>query len=275
MGQLKSVGGGFWISVTFPNTLIETLSVTFRGIMDNGVHLNTETIVPTIFAIILYLYIGFIIYKEIKQKNDIKVGIISLLLYLSIILVATCISNFMPILYYRYLFVITSFLIFSIAFFLSKEKNVIITTIILLVISLMAIINQYKICENCYNEKNMKQVCYLNDNIEKEDIFIYSEIYYSSLVPYFKGNKQYFLNLENWGVEEAYKAYAPTMETKANFDFLENYIGRIWVMDTENKKVYNLLKEKYKDIDIINDMSTIETKYHEYKYHMVLIQKNS
>jgi hypothetical protein len=139
----------------------------------------------------------------------------------------------------------------------------------------MTAINEYQICNNCYDETNMKQIAYLDEHIQNDDIIIYSGIYYSVLTPYFKDNKQYFLNLENWGVEEAYKAYAPTMETKPNLDFLENYKGRIWIMDSENKEVYNLLKEKYDDINLKDEMVTIETKYHDYKYNMILVEKNS
>ena len=36
--QVMHVEGGFWISLKFPDTLIEVISFQYRGIMDGGIH---------------------------------------------------------------------------------------------------------------------------------------------------------------------------------------------------------------------------------------------
>lgn len=67
--QLSGVAGGFWISLKFPDTLIEVLNLQYCDKLNKYVAL--------VFAIVLYIYIGWIIYKEKKAKNEIKPAIIA------------------------------------------------------------------------------------------------------------------------------------------------------------------------------------------------------
>ncbi len=271
--QLKHVGGGFWIKLKFPDTLIEVLSFQYRGLMDSGIHFNLETILPFAFCVIIYAYIGYLIYKQIKQKNDIKAGVLAFGVYIAVIVAALIISKFMPILYSRYIFVITSILIFALAFFMSTEKRKYITIILLALMGIISIYNEYKISKVDYAPSNMEQVKYLKDNINENDIIIYSDVITNSGASiYFKNNKQYFLNLENWGVEEAYKAFLPAMETTRNFEFLNNYKGRIWILDNNEQTLFNKLKEQGYDLTILNENKKIETKYHNYIYNIMLVE---
>ena len=270
--QVMHVGGGFWISLKFPDTLIEVISFQYRGIMDGGIHFDLETIGTFAFAILLYIYIGYIIYKEKKQNKDIKIGLLAGGLYLVVILAALIISKFMVILYSRYLFTITGILIFAIAYFMARDKRKIITIIMLGAMLLMSIYNEYRLVVQNYDDSNMKQIEYVRENIKPDDIIIYSDVITNSCMSiYFPNNKQYFLNLENWDVEEAYKAYAPQMETVRNWDFLNDFSGRIWIMDTSDQKLYNILKEQ--NINVIYDNKVIDTKYHYYNFNIMLIEK--
>ena len=156
---------------------------------------------------------------------------------------------------------------------MSTEKRKYITIILLALMGIISIYNEYKISKVDYAPSNMEQVKYLKDNINENDIIIYSDVITNSGASiYFKNNKQYFLNLENWGVEEAYKAFLPAMETTRNFEFLNNYKGRIWILDNNEQTLFNKLKEQGYDLTILNENKKIETKYHNYIYNIMLVE---
>ena len=137
--QFIRVGSGFWISLEIPQIFIDVLNFQYMG--------NLNSTLALIVAILLYAYIGFLIYKSIKNKEDIKPGIIPILVYVIIIVVMFLISLVSPILYARYLFTITGLLIFFLSFFMAKEKNKYITIGICMIKAIMSIINNIKISQ--------------------------------------------------------------------------------------------------------------------------------
>ena len=79
---------------------------------------------------------------------------------------------------------------------------------------------------------------------------------------------------------EAYKAYSPQMETVENLDFLNEYKGRIWIIDTKHDGFYNSYfrnKEEYKLIEKekfnTKYPSSFDTKYDGYYYNLILLEK--
>ena len=106
------------------------------------------------------------------------------------------------------------------------------------------------------------------------DIIIYNKIGAGSTFAIFlNNNQQYFVNLENWNVEEAYKAYGPQMETVRDFNFLENYKGRIWLVHENNAEEFYEKMPK-DNIKIIEEKIDFETKYHNNKYSIMCVEKN-
>lgn len=83
------------------------------------------------------------------------------------------------------------------------------------------------------------------------------------------------MNLEHWGVEEAYKAYGPGMETKEDWEFLKNYTGRIWVIDDESQLLYQNNDFPKEGISIVKEEKTFKVKYHNATYNIILAQKNN
>ena len=268
MMQLKNVSGGFWIKFTFPETLIELGSFQFWG--------NLNKKVAFIASIVVYGYLIYIIIKEKKrEKNaDFKPAILAILIYLSVVIAAVIMTAILKtsIIYYRYLFVITGLYIFAISFILSKEKNnkiLICAGIILLIMSLM---NEYKLINKNYGENNLKQVEYLNENIKQDDVFLFVTDYSGFITTtYFTEHKSYFYNIEKWNVAEAYKAFAPQMETVDDLEFLKDFDGRIWLIEGNNSKLYNIIKEEY-NVEFISS-KRIETEYNNEIYTMTLIEK--
>lgn len=270
--QLTSVGGGYWIKLEFPDTLYNVLGIQYMGSLSN--------IFGFCFAICLYIYLGFVIYRCKKERISVKNARNSLLLYVLIVFIAFLISLKSPILYPRYLMTITGLLIFFIADIMAKEKSKYITIEICIIIFVTSLISNINIINNNYDNTNMKQIEYLEENIKDDDIIVYSNIGNGSVFAvYFKDNKQYFYNGDHWNVEEAYKAYSPQMETVEDLDFLKDYKGRIWIIDSTDSSFYNdkFKTDDYKVIDskVIKTKypSSFDTNYSGYEYNLILIEK--
>lgn len=270
--QLTSVGGGYWIKLEFPDTLYNVLGIQYMGSLSN--------IFGFCFAICLYIYLGFVIYRCKKERISVKNARNSLLLYVLIVFIAFLISLKSPILYPRYLMTITGLLIFFIADIMAKEKSKYITIEICIIIFVTSLISNINIINNNYDNTNMKQIEYLEENIKDDDIIVYSDIGNGSVFAvYFKDNKQYFYNGDHWNVEEAYKAYGPQMETVEDLDFLKDYKGRIWIIDSTDSSFYNdkFKTDDYKVIDskVIKTKypSSFDTNYSGYEYNLILIEK--
>lgn len=270
--QLTSVGGGYWIKLEFPDILYNVLGIQYMGSLSN--------IFGFCFAICLYIYLGFVIYRCKKERISIKNARNSLLLYVLIVFIAFLISLKSPILYPRYLMTITGLLIFFIADIMAKEKSKYITIEICIIIFVTSLISNINIINNNYDNTNMKQIEYLEENIKDDDIIVYSDIGNGSVFAvYFKDNKQYFYNGDHWNVEEAYKAYGPQMETVEDLDFLKDYKGRIWIIDSTDSSFYNdkFKTDDYKVIDskVIKTKypSSFDTNYSGYEYNLILIEK--
>ena len=94
---MQHVGGGFWIKVGLVNTTVEVLSFQFRRMLDDSFSFNIATVIPLIISVILYLYIGIKIYKDIKEKKNIKPAIYAIAIYLGVIAIILIISIVMQI----------------------------------------------------------------------------------------------------------------------------------------------------------------------------------
>lgn len=272
-GQMQHVGGGFWITLGL-NTLVEVPSFQFRRQLDTVFGFTPETIISLIASIAMYVYIIWKIYQAKKSKEKIRPGIMAMILYLIIIGIMLVISLKSPILFSRYLMALTGIYIFSLAYIMSIEKNKKITLAICIIITIMGTVSNIRNININYDESNMKQIEYLRENIQKDDIIVYSNIGNGGVIAaFFPENKQYFYNGAYWDVEEAYKAYGPGMETIYNYnDILENYHGRIWLIDSEYMGLYN---EFPKDgITVLEGPKRFDTKYQNYIYNIMLLEKN-
>ncbi len=272
--QVTSVSKGFWIELKFPDTLFNTLGIQFMG--------NLNNIFGFCFAICLYIYLGFVIYKCKKEKVNINNAKRSIFIYGLIIFIALIISLFKsPILYPRYLVAITGLLVFFIADIMSKEKNSSITIEICIIIFVISLVSNIQLINNNYDKTNMTQVEYLKENIQKDDIIVYSNIVNGSVFAVnFKDNKQYFYNEEDWNIEDAYKAYGPQMQTVENLDFIDNYKGRIWIIDSIDNSFYNKYFKGNNEFRIINKKAiktkypnSFDSEYTGYDYNLILIEK--
>lgn len=277
MKQLKNVSKGFWIGFEFPKTPMELLGVQYTG--------NLENTAGFIVAMLLYIYVGYKIYKTIKEEKNkenkqenkqYKYAITSAIIYFTVIFAAVIVTIALKtsIVYYRYLVVITGLYIFFISYFISKEKNKYIIGIICTVTVIMAGFSNYKQVKEAYDSNNMTQISYLKENVQPDDVIVFDESNFgtgSVVSLYFTNNKQIYYNPSNWGVEEAYKAFGEQLKIYTNTDFLNECTGRVWIIDNQNSDYYNKIfkNENFKVIS----QKVINTKYKGYVYNLILVDK--
>ena len=268
--QLKGVSSGFWITLVFPDTLYEILTMQYKG--------NLEMIPAVIITLAFYIYI---IYRYIvlkKNKEDLKACSWCFIIYLAIIIIALLISLCMHsvILLYRYLLIITGLLIFAISDIMAKNKKIYLSIIICICVLLISV---YSMCLNIkevYNKNNNDCIDYIKENIETTDIIVYSNAINGAVISTklsSDNNISYFYNKDNWGIYEAYKAYLPYMEVKDTLEeILDSYEGRIWLIERENTSdLYNEISSKY-DVEKLENKS-FKSEYKNYSYTVELIKK--
>ena len=238
MKQLKHVSKGFWIGFEFPKSLMEIVSSQFIGNLSNSIGFT--------ISILIYIYLGVKVYKTIKNKQDWKVGITAISIYLAVIIAALVVTVFMKtsILYFRYLFVITGLLIFFISYFLAKENKKITIYAICGITLVLAVFSNYKQIVEVYDNSNIEPILYMKENIKKDDVIVFYESNFGtgSVVALNNlENKQFYYNPSDWGIKEAYRAFGEQFEVYTNTEFLKQCNNRVWIIDTENFDYYNML----------------------------------
>ena len=270
--QLSNVSSGYWIGFSFPKTPMELLSSQLAGYVKTSDY--TGLIVPTVLALELYAYMIYKTYKYVKAKEDLNSFKWSVIVYFAVILAAIVITALMKtsILYYRYLFVITGLYIFAVSFILGKEENRIEIVAILSVIAILGVYNNIVMMKDNYDYSNQEPIKYLNENVKEGDTIVYADFGVGSVVAVqFADNQVYFYNADNWGVEEAYKAFGPNYEVKVTKDFIDNCSNRVWFVDN----IYNSVADEIFEGKGYNKVSEkdFSTKYHDYSYKIVLLEK--
>ena len=264
--QIQGVSNGFWISLTFPKTLIEIISMQFTGSLD--------ITIGFIFALFIFTYITYVFIKYVRQTRkeiETKSAIISIGIYIAIILIALIISLcIQSILLYRYLLIPTGLLIFTLAFIISRDTNRYRIITVCIIILLMSIISNIGLIKNNYDSSNINYLKYIQNNIKEEDLILYSDAISGAVVSAYFDNQSYFYNKQNWNVEESYKAFSNMKIVYDLKDVLYNYEGRVWLIEGNTSTLLDETIEYTKKSKLIYK-KTYETKYKNNIYTIELI----
>ena len=270
--QLSQVSQGFWIGFKFPDTLIELFIFQFTGSL--GGNARIVPIVGTVFAIFMAgCFITYLV-KNWKEPDSLPAKLI-LIMYGLVLAVAVVVSLCAsPILYPRYLLVITGPLLIAMAYAFSKMKNEYVKIIFIVFFVEMAIYGNISLTSYNYEKTNDAPFAYLEEKVQENDIFIWENQLNGFVVAvHFPEHQQYFWNRAQWNVEEAYKAYG-SMTTINNLENLDAYAGRIWIADNSNYDILSEMKKKYGDDHIkVIEKEGFDTKYQDGSYRFALIEK--
>ncbi len=259
--------GGFWITLTFPNSFYEILTTQYRG--------NLETM-PVVLTTAFYAYILYIASKVKKEER--KPGTWAILLYIAIIIIALLVSALLHsvILLFRYLLIVTGILVFGLAFFMAKDTNKWRVAAVCIVILLVSSYSNIIAIKQNYNSTNRDFMAYLEENVQEGDIIVYSNAISGAVITTelsnIKENNSYFYNKEHWGVHEAYKAF--NMIIKEDLDeIIGDYSGRILLVEGgTSHELYEEISEKYNVTKL--DEQYFEDSYKGYQYTFEIISKD-
>lgn len=272
--QLKSMhDNGFWISLG-PETIIQIGSLLFSG--------SLYAWIGFIISLFVYGYLIYLIRKE--EKENIKPVRYALLVIVLLILASLIMSVILwsPILYYRYLTVVAGLMIFAISYMFAKSAKPCILYTFTAITILTTIPSNIIMISHNYDKSNNEPIDFIKNNIQENDVIVYPGIGTGAIMAAkFPQYKQYFYNAEDWGVEEAYKAFGPAMQTYTTDDFLndEECQGRIWLVldfykvDYFNEKFNNenyrvLAKKQY-----FTKYNKEKAQNKETEYNIYLIEK--
>ena len=256
---------GFWIGKP---KFLEIFEFQFTGNLD-VIYLARNY--SYIFSAILFIYLIFLL---IKYWKDAKPAKIALGIYVGVVALVGILSYIVtPILYPRYFLTIIELLLFSFSFLIALDKNKIRTIIICILIVIVSCIVNIKLININYDDSNIKPIQFVEDSIQDGDIFLIDNRGSGFVVSqHFKKNKLYFYDLENWNVDEEYKAFGTTIH---NLDSLQDYEGRIWIISDNNIFLEKVEKEFCENSVNIIKSENFDTVYKQYKYNITLIEKTN
>lgn len=269
LSQIKHVSSGFWIKLTFPDSLIEFFNFQFTGNLGGEIYVKTA--IAGIFGISICIYMIYLQLKNKQQEKPEKLAILVwVLLVLAVILASIVIKK--PIIYARYMLCVTGLFIFFLSYTMAKKGNKYMTAIILVISLILSINVQVKQIETNYDTSNKEAIEYLKENIKENDIILHANDTNSFIIDVnFQNNKVYFWNKENWSGVDAYEAFGDNFSTENSLENIKNYKGRIWLVDWSYEFVENV-KEELENIEIISTNS-YRTKYHNLQHTITLVEK--
>ena len=264
--QSTRVASGFWISVNYPDIFGQIIEFFFQDSIVSGI--------PSVIGLLVVIYMILRVHKlYIEDKEKIRPVTIALTTCGLVVVITLLISFVRAIFIPRYMLPMLGLFIFAFAYVLSLEKGKIIKILIFLALIVLCVWNGATLLNKSYTEENNKPIELIANELQEGDIFVYSNVGPSSSVAIkFKDNKQYFYNVGHWTVEKAYGAFAPQMTTIEDLTEIENYSGRIWVVDDASTNLYDEIKDM-KGTEIIKDKQEFYYPYSGETFKISLFEK--
>lgn len=267
--QATRVARGFWINITYPNILLDILTFNYTGMIDSDA-------VKSLILVFASVCLGYVLYNISKKKGqdkNVKACVFALVVYFGVIAVSLFASIKTDIFTTRYTIPMVGLFIFAVSYILSLENRKWINIGFTLIILVLYAVNAFNLYSENYSSSNKVLTDLIDASIKEDDILLYKEIGVGSIVAVkYPNNKQYYYNYNHWTVEDAYKAYAPQMETIEDLSKLDGIKGRIWIIDDGSISLYNELKDDSK-YEVIAEARKIESKYKGLNFGVSILNK--
>ncbi|MBO5212890.1 MAG: glycosyltransferase family 39 protein [Clostridia bacterium] len=269
-------GGAGWI--TLDGDILSRLFAFFYvgDALNNAVELS-----PKLYAFLgaiglaIFIFVAFVLYKEYERKNaQAYAPIMAFLVFITVILATFIYSFVKPLLYERYLFVMIALFAFALAYALSKVKIKYIPIAIIAVMSVILIVRVVPIYQVTLNKSSDNVMEYANENIGKDDLLIFDDNSLSaySFAVYSHETTCCAYNHDNWGVEEAYKAFSKdsyvTKDIQKIGELLEQGKETVYVIVFENNEKSQAIIETVEQsgLYIFDRKDTVIQEYYDYYF---------
>ena len=270
LNQITGVSKGYWISAPSAKLLLQIFCFQFTGNLDI---MFVPQWTSVALGIILLIYC---IYCAIANKGEKTAGRLAIGVYLIVFVTMYIISLKTPILYARYFLNLTGLFIFFMAFFIAKDKNKLLTIMICLITLAVAILVNLNVSKMNYAENNKVPLEYVKQDLQQGDMILFGNRGSGFAISMqLVDVPNCFYDYENWNVEPAYKAFGKNMIYTNNIETLEDYKGRIWIVNSDDYSIYEEFKEKYGDKIELIKQEIFNTEYHGYNYSICLIEKDN
>lgn len=271
INQTKMVSDDFWVKFIFSKTILETFEFQFTG---NNIG-DWNYITPMVGIVFGIIIVTYSIFKNLKKKDNTLLNLFTIVIYISVFLIAIIISFRAPILYPRYILSITGLLYLYLANALADSNKKFIILICVLIM-IFGIKTNIKVFHDNYHPSNMQQIEYVKKDIKEDDIIIYKLIDMGAVYAVnFPNTKQFLYDKEDWAIE-SYKIYMPTLKKINSLYELKDYTGTIWIInngyDNENS-LYKEVSQHLKTTDI--ETKTFKTVYQRYRYTVTKVIKRT
>lgn len=285
--QMKQVAGGFWIQwIPFGKVWLQIFTFQFTGDLENNyISLATAIVFGSIWLIyIIYTMIKAIRInkqnvsseknKEQSQESSNKPGIWAIGVYGIVIIILFIISLKVPILYARYLLNLTGIFWFFMAFFIVKGGKKTLTMILSIITIIDTIIVNISVTKMNYAESNYQPLAYIKQDLQAEDLLLFQNdasgfVISMQLIE----NQNCFYDKDKWNVDAAYEAFGKDLHIIKDLEQLEDYEGRIWIIDASDYNLYHNLENKYSDDIKLIKQEKFSIQYHLYQYAISLVEK--
>lgn len=277
--QIEGMSNGFWIPAPSLAVLLQIFTFQFTGNLDI---LFISEPIAIIFGILIS---GYAIYSMIRaiisnkkqgEKFSNVAGIWAIVIYFIVMLCILIISIKKPILYARYFLNLTGLFIFFLAFFMAKGGRRILTTIISIIIIIVSGVINYNVAKMNYDVSNTQPLAYVEQDLQEGDMILFGNegsgfVLSMQLIDV----PNCFYDREQWNVEPAYEAFGENLLTIKTLEPLDDYKGRIWIVNAGTYAIYNEFVERYGEENItLIKREGFSVKYHDYQYTIALIEKN-
>lgn len=304
--QFQGVSRGFWIERPSVKIWLQILTFQFTGNLDV---IFISQIIAIVFAIILLAYNFYAMFRLIIQHRKLnkrklisakkaekkvenleretervqqielesnKPGLLAFGIYILVMISIFIISLKVPILYARYFLNITGIFMFFLAYFMAKGGRKTLTILICFITIIVAGYVNYNVAKMNYDPTNKQPIAYVKQDLKSDDMILFANEG-SGFVLSMQLNdiQNCFYDKENWNVEPAYKAFGKDMLTIKNLEPLDNYEGRIWIINSDSYTIYNEFVDRYKEKIKLIKQEKFTTGYHSYKYSISLIEKQA
>ena len=276
--QIEGMSNGFWIPAPSLAGMLQIFTFQFTGNLD--ILFISEPIAIT-FGLIITAYAIYSMIRAIRtdKKQGIKsnniAGVWAIGIYLIVMLCIFIISIIKPILYARYFLNLTGLFIFFLAFFIAKGGRKILTTILSIIILIVSMYINYNVSKMNYDESNTKPLAYVEQDLQEGDMILFGNegsgfVLSMQLIDV----PNCFYDGEHWNVEPAYEAFGKNMLTIKTLEPLDDYKGRIWIVNAGTYAIYDEFVQRYGEENIhLIKREGFSVKYHEYQYTIALIEK--
>lgn len=272
--QATAVSQSYWIPLNFNDTVVAPLGVQFYG--------RLPVQITWVYTIIMYAYLIYQVVCAKKHKQNLSlIGnclLVHFILFFGMLIVTVTIK---PIMYYRYMLITTGILMFPFSFFIAnnqKKHQKVISCIIVMITLILSIYNNVLVMKRNYDASNKSEIEYVKEQYaslkkdNEEVIILYNDIFHGT-------NIQVQMPEYNWYIyyidpnhnEKAHENFCPPMKYVFDEDFLENYQGKLIIIDYDGLEWYHEIEEKYglKEIESKN----IKVSYNEKTYAIITAEK--